>query len=214
MFRTLAAAGLLLVSAASAHAQFASEIRSHTRGVFLNAHLNGSAINTENSDTESGGGMGFGIGYGFTPAFALFLNLDAAAIAPGGGDPDYTLGHVDLGGRYTFGGSAARWRPSVDGAVGMRLAMWDDIDFGGFGRGDVELSGASLNVGGGLGYYFNPSLVLSMGLRLGFGSFTDLKVDGTTYSLDGDDRISATTSRFNVGLAWYPSGRSVVALQR
>jgi hypothetical protein len=33
-------------------------------------------------------------------------------------------------------------------------------------------------------------------------------------SLDGDDRISATTTRFTAGLAWYPSGRSVVALQR
>jgi hypothetical protein len=211
MLRPLAAVGLLLACAASAHAQLAPEIRSHTRGVFLNAHLNGSAMNIEDSNTtESGGGIGFGIGYGFTPSFALFLNLDAGAITPGGNDPDYTLGHVDLGGRYTFGGSAARWRPSVDGAVGVRVAMWDNVG----GSGDVELSGASFNVGGGVGYYFNPSLALSMGLRLGFGSFTDIKVNGTTFSLDEDDRIRATTSRFNAGLAWYPSGRSVMALQR
>jgi hypothetical protein len=168
-------------------------------------------MSTEETDTESGGGIGFGIGYGFTPSFALFLNVDAAAIKPTGHDPDYTLRHVDLGGRYTFGGSAARWRPSVDAAVGMRLAGWDE--FSGVSR-DVEMSGTSFNIGGGVGYYFNPSLALSMGLRLGFGSFTDLKVNGTTISLDKDDRLSATTSRFNVGLAWYPSGRSVVALQR
>jgi hypothetical protein len=168
-------------------------------------------MSTEETDTESGGGIGFGIGYGFTSSLALFLNLDAATIKPTGDDPDYTLRHVDLGGRYTFGGSAARWRPSVDAAVGMRLAGWDE--FSGVSR-DVEMSGTSFNIGGGVGYYFNPSLALSMGLRLGFGSFTDLKVNGTTISLDKDDRLSATTSRFNVGLAWYPSGRSVVALQR
>jgi hypothetical protein len=211
MFRTIAVAGLLLACAAPAHAQLGPEIRSHTRGVFLNAHLNGSAMTTEDSNTtESGGGIGFGIGYGFTPAFALFLNLDAATIRPGRSDPDYNLGHLDVGGRYTFGGSAARWRPSVDGAVGVRVAMWDDV----VGVGDMETNGASFNVGGGLGYYFNPSLALSMGLRLGFGSFTEVKVNGTTFSLDGDDRISATTSRFNVGLAWYPSGRSALSLRR
>jgi hypothetical protein len=214
MSRFLSAVGLLLC-ATSAHAQLAPEIRSHTRGIFLDAHLNGSAMTTEDSNTtESGGGIGFGVGYGFTPSFALFLNFDAASMTGAGSDPDYNLGHLDLGGRYTFGGSAARWRPSVDAAVGVRVAMWENMDFGGFGRGDVELSGTAFNVGGGVGYYFNPSLALNMGLRLGFGSFTDLKIDNSTFSLEGDERIRATTSRVSVGLAWHPSGRSVVALQR
>jgi hypothetical protein len=215
MFRTLGAVGLLVTCAVSAHAQIAPEVRSQTRGVFLDAHLNGSAISIEDSNTtEKGGGIGFGIGYGFTPSFALFLNVDAASMTGDGSDPDYNMGHLDLGSRYTFGGSAARWRPSIDAGVGVRLAMWDDVDFEEFGTGDVELSGVSFNVGGGVGYYFNPSLALSMGMRLGFGSFSDLKINGTTFSLEGDDKISAMTSRFNVGLSWYASGRSAMALQR
>jgi hypothetical protein len=215
MFRTLSAIGLLLACAASAHAQLAPEIRSHTGGVFLNAHLNGSAMSVEDGNTtESGGGIGFGVGYGFTPSFAVFLNLDAAAMTGADNDPDYSLGHLDLGGRYTFGGSAARWRPSIDAGVGVRVAIWDDMAFGQSSTSDVELSGTSLFIGGGLGYYFSPSLALNMGLRLGFGSFSDMKIGNMTISLEGDDRISATTTRFNVGLAWYPSGRSAVALQR
>jgi hypothetical protein len=198
-----------MVVASTANAQ------SHTQGFFLNAHLNGSALRVEDSNsTDSGGGLGFGLGYGFTPAFAAFLNVDAASISGSNDEPDYSLGHAEMGARYTFGQATARWRPSLDASFGLRMATWDDVDFEGFGRGDVELTGPSYGIGGGLAYYFSPSLALNMGLRLHFGSFNEIKIDKVAFDLEDEDKINATSTRFNIGVAWYPAGRSALAARR
>jgi hypothetical protein len=189
--------------------------QSHTHGFFLNAQLNGSALKVEDSNgTDSGGGIGLGLGYGFTPAIAAFLNVDVASIRGSDDEPDYSLGHAELGVRYTFGQATARWRPSLDASLALRMATWDDVNFEGFGVGDVELTGPSYGVGGGLAYYFNPSLALNMGLRLHFGSFNEIKIDNVTFDLEGDEKISATSTRFNIGVAWYPAGRSALAARR
>ena len=53
-----------------------------TKGFFLGAHLNGSAVNADDfSDhTESGPGGGLHLGYGFTRRFALVLDATVAAL--------------------------------------------------------------------------------------------------------------------------------------
>jgi hypothetical protein len=209
MFRAGSAVLLLVaVSAAGAGAQ------SHTQGLFLKVHGNASTLSMEDSNTtDMGGGIGFGIGYGFTAAIAGFINVDAAAMSGDRGDPDYTLGHAELGGRYTFRDASARWRPSLDASVAVRMAWWENLEIEGLGPVDMELTGFAYGLGGGLAYFFNPSLALNMGLRVNVGLFDELKVDKITVDLEGDERIKATTSRFNLGVVWYPSGRSVLALQ-
>jgi hypothetical protein len=204
MFRA-GCAGLLLlaVSAAGASAQ------SHTRGLFLQAHGNASTLRMATSDTsDMRTGIGFGIGSGFTPALAWFINVDAAAnegAAPAAAGPG--IAHAELGGRYTFRDASARWRPSIDVSAAVMMAWWDELEVAGGEPVYMELAGFGFGVGGGLAYYFNPALALNMVVRMHTGSFDDHRIDNLTVHLEGKDRIRVTTSRFNLGVIWYPGGR-------
>jgi hypothetical protein len=201
---------LLAVSAAGASSQ------SHTQGLFLKAHGNASTLRMADADTsDMRTGIGFGIGYGFTPALAWFINVDAAPNE--GGTPALAgpaIGHAELGGRYTFRNASARWRPSVDVSAAVMMAWWDELEVDGGEPVYMELTGFGFGLGGGVAYYFNPSLALNMVLRVNTGSFEDQRVDNMTVHLEGQDRIRATTSRINLGVIWYPCGRSALTLQR
>jgi hypothetical protein len=212
MFRTGSAVLLLLaVNAAGAGAQ------SHTQGLFLKVHGNASTIRMEDAETtEMRTGFGFGIGYGFRPALAWFINVDAAPGMGGGSIPEsvgFAISHAELGGRYTFRDASARWRPSLDVSAAVMMASWERAEMGGPEPVYMELAGFAFGFGGGLAYYFNPKLALNMALRGTVGSFDDHRVENITVHLQGKDRISARTSRFNLGVIWYPSARSEVALQ-
>jgi hypothetical protein len=198
-------AGLLLlaVNAAGASAQ------SHTQGLFLQAHGNASTLRMANSDTsDMRTGIGFGIGSGFTPALAWFINVDAASNegnVPAIAGP--AIAHAELGGRFTFRDASARWRPSIDVSAAVMMAWWDELEVDGGEPVYMELAGFGFGLGGGLAYYFNPALALNMVLRVNTGLFDDHRIDNLTVHLEGTDRIRVTTSRFNLGVIWYPGGR-------
>lgn len=194
MQRLLPLLALLLMAATPALAQ-----RSSTNGFNIGLHLNGSSITIEefgfDDETNSGGGGGLVLGYGFGERAALYLNFDGAAINADEAD-EYTLGHGDLGVLLHFGSPYAALRPYVDlGLTGRVATFQTDI-------GDVNISGGALTVGGGLKYFFTPGLALDAALKLSFGQFTEVELNGRTADIDD---IDANTGRFNIGLVWYPN---------
>lgn len=79
------------------------QVRSETSGLMLNGHLNGSAVSVEDSDDiENGGGLGLAVGWGFSPSWMIYAAGDGASISGAGSSQDYSLGHFDLGIRYSF----------------------------------------------------------------------------------------------------------------
>jgi len=187
----------------------ASAQRSETSGFRLNVHANGSAIKVEDSDDiENGGGLGVSLGWGFSPSLMLYATLDAANINGASGSPDYGLGHFDLGMRYSFAGTEKAWVPFLLAGLGARAAVWDNYDSG----EDLSISGAGVTFGGGLSYYFSPSLALEGGLKWNVGKFTQASLGGETVDLD-EFEFSATSTRFNLGLSWQPRGGSTSAAQ-
>lgn len=166
-----------------------------TRGFHLGIGLNGSAIRAEDlsTNTESGGGIHLKLGYGVSPNVSLFAAGIAASMEGG----DYSLGQFDLGVRGYFPGSS-RWVPSVEGAVTGR-AMVIDIGM----NDDLELTGVGFTFGGGVDYYVAPSASLGVNLGWTVGKFTDAKMGSESGSL-GNDSFSALSTRFNVGLTWWP----------
>lgn len=175
------------------------------KGLFLGAALNGSAIKLDefsddnDGDTDSGGGLALFGGWGFTPQLALFVEASAASIDSEG--ETWTLAHADLGLRYHFTGATRKFVPFVEGAITGRLGSFEDIDFDDEDGVDVELTGGGVTLGGGFLYFFNKSLGLSTDLKWTTGEFDKVKVGNV--SVDGLD-IDATTSRFNLGLTWFP----------
>lgn len=166
-----------------------------TRGFHIGLGLNGSAIRADelSSNTESGGGMHVKLGYGVSSKVSLFAAVMGASMEGG----DYSLGQFDLGVRGYFPGSS-RWVPSLEGALTGR-AMVVDVGM----SDDLEVTGVGFTVGGGIDYYVAPSASLGANLGWTVGKFTDAKLGDTSASL-GSESFSALTTRFNIGLTWWP----------
>jgi len=180
-------------------------VRSNTSKLFVEVAANGSGIFVYDlSDgTETGGGLTLRLGYGFTPKIAAFIDFAGSTITADGGN--YELAHGDLGLRYHFANSAKAWVPFLEVAGSVFVAWQEDItledDQGNVERGDLEISGVGVTLGGGLLYFFNPKWALSTGIKWTTGEFDDVKFGNVSFS---GLKLDATTTRLNVGVAWFP----------
>ena len=181
----------------SALAQSAPTPRSSPTGLFLGAHLNGSALSVEDADeVESGGGIGLLVGWGFNRSATIYLGMDGASMSASGEDDAYTLGHGDLGVRVRFGGQEKAALFYLDGAVSGRVARYD------IAGSNLDFSGSGITLGGGLEYFFSPAFALDVALKFTFGKFDEASYQGDSETID----VSATSTRFNVGVSWFPTG--------
>ena len=202
-FMSIFAVGLALAAAPVAAQQEATDAestaRSHTAGLVLNLHLQGGSLSTEGG-SNSGGGAGAMIGYGVSPKVLIFLQVDAAEVdldADQDLQGSYGLVHSDLGVRYTFANPDRAFVPYLAGAFTGLFAGAEVLGL------DVSVRGGGIRLGGGFGYYFVRQLALDVGLSFNFGSFTSVKVEDLERDLDD---TKANTTRFEVGLSWYPQG--------
>lgn len=175
--------------------------RSKTAGFHLGVFLNGSAAQVEDADeADSGGGLSLHLGYGVNDNFSLFARASGAAIqAEGFAEDQYTLAHVDLGGRYSFGTTAAALRPFLQAAFSGRAASFD---LGSEGMLDVR--GSGFTGGGGLEYFVNPNLAIEGGLLFSFGEFNEGRLDGSEWVDLEDASLDMNTTRFDLGISWHP----------
>ena len=199
---SMAAAAMLLAGAGDAAAQE----RSSARGFLLGAHLNASAIQLdedEGTDAENGIGGGAVLGYGFSERIALFLRLNGAGISgdsENGEDATLTLASLDLGGRYSFGSTAAALRPYVElGFSGTGLGFETTI---GTQTGDLVFAGTSIFGSAGLEYFFTRKAALDVGLTLGKGRFTTVTFEDESEDLP--EAVDFTTSRIIIGINFRP----------
>ena len=177
---------------------------STTRGLTLGLHASGGSLSIESQDRENAGGGGFHIGYGFNRRITIFAQADGADFdeqSTGAIEGAWTMGHFDLGLRFHFANSLRRWVPYLQGSFGARAVSVSDPLVNGNPREEVGLSGPSLTLGGGLDFYFTETLALDVQLLFTGGEFTTIRVDRV--SVDGFD-FDASSSRLNIGLAWWP----------
>lgn len=195
--------------AAPARPAVRSEPRTNTTNLMLGLSLNGSAVRADdlNSSTESGAGLAAQIGWGFTKNFALVFDASAARIETVGGDFD--LAHVDIGGRWHFVSASHGFVPFLEVGYSGRAAMENDVlmsdGAGNTFTGDLSIIGSGISFGGGLQYFVGQKWALGGTFKWTAGEFTQVKIDDLT--IDGLG-IDATSARFNMGLTWFPMGRS------
>jgi len=191
--------GLLLMGAPSRPlaAQTAGVVRSNPIGLVLGAHLNGSALDGDDFDEmESGGGLGLLVGYGFNRMFTLYLQADGASMDAPDMDDAYSLGQGDLGLRLHFGDPTRSAIFYLDGAFTAWLARYDILG------SDMDVTGTGFTLGGGLEYFFSPGFALDVGLKFTVGNFDEVSYEGDSESMD----LDANSTRFNLGVSWYPAG--------
>ena len=187
-------------------AESASAQESTTRGFTVGLHATGASLVLEgNSDERSNaGGGGIHLGYGVNRRITIFAQGDGANFddqSTGNVEGEWTLGHFDLGVRFNFANSLRRWVPFLQAALGYRAVSVSDPLIDNAVVNTVSISGAGLTLGGGTYIYFSESFALDLQLLWTGGEFTTLRVDNV--SVGGLD-IDATSTRFNVGLAWWP----------
>ena len=196
---------LLAQEQAGAPMSVKSSIKSFTSKFFLTGALNGAAIKLDgNSSTENGGGATIGVGYGFSPAFAGYMEASGANMSSETGD--YTMGHFDIGVRYHFANVARQWIPFLDAAVTGRAVAQDNVTIctTSCSTDNLSMSGGGFTLGGGVMYYASPKLAVSANLKWTSGKFTDVTFGNATVT--GLDQ-KATSSRFGLGVVWFPSAR-------
>lgn len=207
MKRTLITTALLAGSMFAA-ADLGAQV-SKASGFMLNVHASGSALKLEAGGEESddtGAGLGLVLGYGFTDRLAVYLGIDGSSIksdeAEDGTDAsEYQLAQVDLGIRYTFGGTASALRPYLNAAL-TGVAVADEYTEDGESL-EVTISGGGLTLGGGLQYFFSPSLALDVALQGSAGTLSTIEINGEEVDIEDED-FEFTTSRLQLGVTWHP----------
>ncbi len=177
---------------------------STTRGLNLGFYLEAASLSVEGSEGEGGGGAGFRVGYGLNRIFSLYFEADGVSVKSSNSTTfqgTWTLGHADVGTRIHFANSLRSWVPYLDLAVGARGASVKDVEVNGQPGGDVNISGGSFSVGGGLSAYLKETLALDVGLKFSSGEFNEIRIGAL--SLNNLD-IDAKSTRFRVGLVWWP----------
>jgi hypothetical protein len=185
--------------ATNAHAQ-----QSTTRGLSLGVALQGTSLEVEGGDANSGGSLGLRVGYGFNRIVTGFVHVDGGEIdvsnnaALGG---TWAMGHAEIGARFHFANSLRKVVPWLETSLGARVVSVENARANGEDVGKVTFNGGAFTLGGGISAYFKPSLALDVGLKLTGGTFTE--VDLGNVSVRNID-IDAKSARFAVGLVWWP----------
>lgn len=178
--------------------------QSTTRGLVLGLHASGASLSVEGEDGSDAGGGGVFVGYGLNRRFTVFFQADGAEYdgqSVGDVEGDWVLGHFDLGVRFHFANSLRRWVPFLQGSVGRRSVSVQDPVVDGNQEEEVDLSGTSLTVGGGVAFHLAQAWSLEASLLFTGGEFSTLRVNNVTVS--GFD-VDATSTRFGLGVRWWP----------
>jgi opacity protein-like surface antigen len=170
------------LAAGSAGAQVGSPpVQSGTRGFTLGLDLNGSAIERGTSAWPRGAGLGLSLGYGVSERVSLFTRANLA----------YRMAHVDVGARFTFGGTESRLRPYVEGAF-TRSATSAFVSP--TGEGPARSHGYGLTGGAGMEYFVSRRVAIDVGASYSRGEFTAGTFKGENFG----------STRLNLGIKWRP----------
>jgi hypothetical protein len=176
---------------------------STTRGFNLGFHLSGASLKVGDDERSNAGGGGIVIGYGINRSLTLFAQFDGAEFDVENVDVEgrWTMGHGDLGVRYHFANSLRSWVPYLQAALSGRVVSVSDAVVNQQAETDVSFAGGALTLGGGLMVYLKQTLALDLQLAWSGGEFTEVSIGNLTLS---GLNLEAQSSRFNVGLSWWP----------
>lgn len=177
------------------------KVRSNTMGFTAAANLHALGWASEYFkylDENAGSGIGGGLrlGYGVTQLIEPYLGFDFTTLSVKNVDAQgFKMTHIDAGVRFNLGGTILPVRPFVEGGYSFRKGVIDQV-VNGFDYVDVEFSGGTPHLGGGLNYF--PSTAISVFARGLFtlGKKSNLEMNGQKLS----EKADVTTFRIGIGV--------------
>jgi hypothetical protein len=196
-----AAAALVATLPFHASAQRGS---SKTRGLFVGAHLEGASLKVEDSDRSNGGGGGVVAGWVFGNGIGVFTQFDRSNVDVRN-QPDtegtWSITQFDAGLRYYFKRPQSTVVPYLQGSGTYRDVKVEELP--GSPGSVIDVSGTGFTAGAGVDLHITPSVAFEFALLFTSGSLKDAELDGAP--IDGFESVSAQSSRFNLGLTWWPT---------
>jgi hypothetical protein len=164
-------------------------------GYHVSAGLNSTLMRWDGgSGIDYGVGANIDVGINFNSRIGFFLGGTGAKVSANVNG--LTQGHADLGLRFSMPGPGSPLVPYAEVALTYLTAEHDSQDE------QVEYSGRGGTGAVGFNYFVTEVLAFDANFRLTKGNFTSVRVDGEKVSFDE----GLTTSRINIGLAWFPKG--------
>lgn len=191
---------LLAVITTTAFAQVSQ--KSNTKGFFVSAgaHSLGWSSNyfkymDENAPNGFGGGLR--LSYGVTQLIEPYIGFDATSMGTENVDAEsFKMSHIDLGVRFNLGGTILPVRPFVEGGFSARKGKIDHV-INGNEYDDVEFSGGTPHLGGGLRYFFSKAVSAYASGLFTIGKASNLTLNGEKQPGD----VDVTTFRIGVGVS-------------
>lgn len=152
---------LFLFTALTAGAQIRQ--RSNTKGFTAGASVHSMGWSSEYfqyMDENAGSGIGGGLrlGYGATQLIEPYIGFDYTSMGISNVDAkSFRMTHLDFGVRFNFAGTVSRLRPFVEGGYSARKGMIRQV-INGLDYVDIDFTGGTPHVGGGLNYFANTGL--------------------------------------------------------
>jgi len=155
------------------------------------------------TEPEYGVGYGLGIQYGIDHNIAVAISYQHYSIEAKSGNSlvkRYPLFEYDILGKYIFGSSTSRFRPSVlagfnftnteEGYHYDQLGNFTDV------YTTEEYYGKTFLAGAGLSYYFNPNISADLNVKVHVGKFTKVYLT-SNYTPTEEGEISTDVFNLN-----------------
>ena len=176
--------------------------KSNTQGFIANAgpHVLGWAskyFQYMDKNAPSGYGGGARIGYGVTQLIEPYIGFDLTSMGIANVDAQsFSMTHVDIGVRFNLGGTILPVRPFVQGGYSSRKGVIKQV-INGNQYDDVEFSGGTPHLGGGLRYFFSKAIAAYADGTFTVGKSSDLRLNGVKQNETAD----VTTFRIGIGIS-------------
>lgn len=191
---------IMIILAYTSYAQVSQ--KSTTKGFMINAggHVLGWASTyfqymDKNAPTGYGGGLR--ASYGVTQLIEPYVGFDVTSMGLSNVDAQkFSITHIDVGIRLNLGGTIMPVRPFVEGGFTSRKGKINQV-INGNQYDDLEFSGGTPNIGGGLRYFFKKAIsVYATGLFT-VGKTSNLTLNGVKQT----EKADVTTFRIGIGIS-------------
>ena len=148
-------------------------------------------------NAPSGYGGGLRLSYGVTQLIEPYIGFDITSMGISNVDAQsFSMSHVDLGVRFNLGGTILPVRPFVEGGFTARKGKIGQV-INGTSYDDVEFSGGTPHLGGGLRYFFNKAIAAYASGLFTIGKTSNFTLNGQKHP----DEVDVTTFRIGVGIS-------------
>ena len=168
-----------------------------TKGLSLGVSASALSWSLDNPDLDlsgsnDGAGLALDVSYGASKLVTIRFNADMSRVSVKGEDA-YPVVHADIGVRFLFARLQRRVKPFAQVLFSGVAAEQD------FSSYDLKMAGGGASIGGGVLYFFSPTVALDSELLLMAGTIDDVELNGQSMNV----KIDQQSARLKIGVRWY-----------